>query len=633
MKNSSGDMMGSWTTQNNNHFIYDSQFGGTLILQIFTNGAYNFNQYSLSIWFDDKCEDNDNLGEAFELHPDYWSNLYCADDDWYSLWVDMETNVTLYLNFDGAHSLSFDLYGEYGTQLATGFEVNPGYWQIDYEQGAAGTYLYIHVSGEAIFYDLDIWTYGPMYDDWAEENDYQSESYFLNWGNHSIFHNFDDDWYELPGVVGSDRVTVFLEYDTMTTMYIELYDSTGNPHGYSISNYTGGKELSWTATGSYNKLFLLVWGENDGDWYSMDIELNGQSGPNDDQLEENDAPSDPYALDGSGRWDNLMNFDDDYYALDVITGDIVTVELWCDHGASLVLAITDTTGAQNANDMSTDDGNLIIEFEANASETFMFRVTGDSTGEWYNLEVRFDNTNSSAPSLEWVTFNEGDFWEYSVILEFDDDGGPRGTEKYNGTFRIEITSLYTTPTSVHVDCALIWINLPIEFVGTFPTTLSFEIHEDGMVSEGAQYFGIVPLLMGANYFLNESAIGLPEEYDFFIYNSGNAIDITYLGGVPWWHVAAEFSDTGLLKHLIYELEMVDTSGTPYGKLALSLDLLDTIAGTGGDDNGTTNSTGGTEDPFDGFDLSSIPGYTPYYLIGSGTLTMIALFFVSKRRRS
>lgn len=270
-------------------WIMDGIYTGDRVYLEYTEGDIGHNWYfrvsgpNMGYWYDietslnfggdDYAEPNNYQGEAYWLDWGYHGTFYQFDNDWYKFpSVSDGQTVHVRLVYDTYNdNLSADLVNQYGNPLP--YNV---YYQTDgreYIWNVNGYYseFYLHVWGGnwGQYYDVDVWYESP--DDWAEENDYQGEAYWLDWGDYSGFNQFDDDWFQIPGASTGQTVHVHLVYDTYTDLGIELLDEYGNPHGYSILDRGDGKELVWDVAGNYSTEYIRITGPNNGDWYDLHI--------------------------------------------------------------------------------------------------------------------------------------------------------------------------------------------------------------------------------------------------------------------------------------------------------------------------------------------------------------------------
>ncbi|MHA1620414.1 MAG: hypothetical protein ACTSVZ_14145, partial [Promethearchaeota archaeon] len=275
---------------------------GFLLVILFLGGNIKFAN-SLPL-VDDIYEENDTFATAAEIMPNFYYDLVTEDPDYYWMNVmgDQDINVSIY--YDPSITwMNVSLMNETGDILEISYTVSEGAERVFIDAIGYDQEITIHVESNytGINYDMDIWLYGKDFsmfheDSDTEPNNIQTQAYWLDWNYHTGFIQGDVDWYHIPGVNDGDTVHVYMFYDTSETdLAIEMYDQTGNPHGYFINDFYDGKELIWTAAGSYPEEFLKISGPNSGDDYDLDIWWDfGAS--NDDWAEPNNDQSIAYWL-------------------------------------------------------------------------------------------------------------------------------------------------------------------------------------------------------------------------------------------------------------------------------------------------------------------------------------------------
>ncbi|MHA1474078.1 MAG: hypothetical protein ACTSQ5_02705, partial [Promethearchaeota archaeon] len=270
-------------------FGYDNYESYDMNVEIFPKGTY-----------DDEYEENDVPTSASEIYPNFYHNLVNNDSDYYKINFDNDFSIDIYNSSD----LWAQLY-DYNYNYLADFNVESSYLILDWIPAYHGDYIIV-VNGPDLgdFYDMDIWITG-IYDDWAEPNDFLGESYDVGFGYHDGLVQNDDDWYKVWLEPHDDlKINIFYE-TTSTEMNLELFDEYGTPLA------TGDMEwdhlhLSWI-NGDYGRhLYFKVSGDHSGDWYDIELILNGQMG--DDWAEENDDWNSTFDL-GTGRHNQLFNFD------------------------------------------------------------------------------------------------------------------------------------------------------------------------------------------------------------------------------------------------------------------------------------------------------------------------------------
>jgi hypothetical protein len=254
-------------------------------------------------------------------------------------------------------------------------------------------------------------------DDWAESNDDLGSAYYLEWSWYYNLVQLNEDWYVLPGVGDQDQVNVFLTYDTYNyVLDFELTDQYGNPHDYFIYYYDDGIEISWSSNSYYPNLYIHVWGDNNGAPYELEINQG-----NDDWMEDNDYDFNAWELNLPDSYDDLRNYDDDYFKFYLSSSDKVIIDIHCETYSSLHLFVETESGNPITEDSSTHDGNLQCVITYDNDVWVVFRISGDNVGEWYNLvlSIEYDGgggDDSPDDGNGDYTFDEIDGYSSSFIF-------------------------------------------------------------------------------------------------------------------------------------------------------------------------------------------------------------------------
>jgi hypothetical protein len=171
-----------------------------------------------------------------------------------------------------------------------------------------------------------------------------------------------------------------------TTLNLTLFDE------YSTELAWNGWEnsLDWTNNADYGQyVYLRVIGESVGYWYDLNILINGQ-GAGDDWAEENDDYQNYFYL-GLDYYDSLLNYDDDYFAIDLKTND--TLKVWVHSSAAYWLRlewVDEFDGHTIVSDESWEDGELFLEIYADHDGKYIIAVRGENMGEWYDIDLKTD---------------------------------------------------------------------------------------------------------------------------------------------------------------------------------------------------------------------------------------------------
>ncbi|WP_457556929.1 hypothetical protein [Candidatus Harpocratesius sp.] len=410
-------------------------------LYILVYGPNSGDWYNLDLWWennsvsDDWAEENDEQWSSRWLDiNNYYPDLYQWDDDWYYVWLEPGDFFTVSIWFDNnAWTPSLSLWDSNGDWLANGI-YSDDYIYAEFSDPGVGQYIYIRVLGPNYgdWYNLETKvSFGG--DDWAEENDIQSDAEWLDWGYYSSFYQFDQDWFQIPGVNSGKTVHVYIIFDRYNTdLNIELIDQYGNLHGYVVTDYSDGKELVWTAAGDYPSEYIRVSGPDIGDQYDLNIWWQDENSQ-DDWAEENDEPQNAAWIDAPGQWNDLVQGDQDYYRFHVPVGNI-TIRITCDSMGSFFAELMSSDGSSTlVSDYSSSDGELYLWFSNNVEQDLILLVGGDDGFRWYNLEIQIDSQSSSSDD----TTPSG-----------DDDTGTSPTGNNTNSFsNLDFSSIpgYTTP--------------------------------------------------------------------------------------------------------------------------------------------------------------------------------------------
>ena len=370
----------SWTVDNYEYVAWISDVPQSVYIRIY--GENDEEVYDMTVEivakgvYDDEYEPNNDFPSASEIYPDFFNSLANNDLDYYKIYINFEFSINIY----NTSFLFAQLYSDSYSWI-TNLSVESSYLQLDWEPSYSGDY-YILVSGLNLgdLYDMAIW----MTDDWAEPNDDFYEATYLDFGYHTGLIQKDNDWYEVY-LEQDDKLEIELSFDSeITWMNIELYDeyynflTSGSPDGDQI-------KLSWTNYDYGKSFYIQIYGNDDQYWYDIELSLAG-----DDWFEENDDWDSARNL-SPGQYNQLFNYDDDFYRIHLKEGDIGTIKINCDIDAPLWLVEIDSDDSIYYMDSSTDDGFLEMQFDSNYERDLVIAVKGANYGDWYNLELKIDS--------------------------------------------------------------------------------------------------------------------------------------------------------------------------------------------------------------------------------------------------
>ena len=369
-----------------NKFILSSFFIVLMLVGIVSSGTNNASGFTVP---EDPYEENDDFWDARFIGQGYYSNLCQGDDDWYNISIGANEIIQISLYFDGSQNdIDFELYdnsysligGSYGVSNSESFS-----WTSFISQ-----FLSIRVYGwnNNESYDMDI-LITENNDDWAEPNDYIYDATNLGLGYHDGFISYDDDWYEV-WLESEDELEIKLNFDYGNTlMELELYNEYENflTSGY----YEDGKlTLSWTNYDYSKYVYIKIWANNSGSWYDIDLRLIG-----DDYLEENDDWGFPRSL-APSKYNELFNYDDDFYIFHLKEGETGTIYLNCNNNVQLWLEEISTDDGSISYSFYPTDGNLVWQYHVDIDRDILFAVKGDNQGNWYDLELKIDTKEDNS---------------------------------------------------------------------------------------------------------------------------------------------------------------------------------------------------------------------------------------------
>ena len=218
----------------------------------------------------------------------------------------------------------------------------------------------------------------------------------------------DDDWFRVSLLNGED-VAFDVAFSAIEgNIDIELYDASSS----LLASSTGTGELedvSWTATADedvYLRVFLTTdSGSLPGTAYTLTVTgVPPSCLP--DAFEPNEASTSPAAI-GTGNYNNLSicTADSDWYAIDLLAGDIVTVNLLFDHDeGDLGLQAFDASVTSLVSSFSSDD-NEDVTFSVSSDGPALLQVTldqelGSVPGNSYSLDVAIVSLSCPTDSYE-----------------------------------------------------------------------------------------------------------------------------------------------------------------------------------------------------------------------------------------
>ncbi len=587
-------------------------------------------------WFE---PNNIKLNAANLLLPFFETGLQLNDPDWYEIWLEHNDYIDLSLKTDANTDIFVEIYDSMNVLVIR--------WDID-QYGdmnnifTAGysDYYYILIASVSsqVWYDMQIDLNGQSTntnnDDWAEENDIIEDAKEIFSGYHS-FTLLDDDWFKVD-VNSLETIVVELYSTDYQNLNLEIYNTD---YSFASSSWDigNGLRVEWInqETQSGDELCYIHINGNNANlmYYDLSIWYDSQNQDTDDWLEENDDYRNAVELGIPNRWDDLVNLDDDFYEIKIEANKTAEINLYCGRNDPLWLEdVHPSEGYMIRSDSSTEDGLLQFDFYTEDDGTFMFAVKGDNTGIHYSLDIFIigedhptdDDKPENEPSLDWAPFQIGDWIEYDVSAKFDDDGGPRGEENYNGSVRIEIKDMGLDDESVWVEMEITWDSIPAEFQMENETFITFHIYEDGFVENS--YFGFVNFFMGKGFLFSENAEDWPEDYRYEVRDNGLTLELEASEDEEFWYrFEVKLTEDRYLEYLMMEGDMIDDTGVFYGKGKLEFSLSDYSIDT------SEKSNESDDDPFSNMDLSSIPGF-PMEFVSIASVCVVGMLFIFLRRK-
>ena len=215
---------------------------------------------------------------------------------------------------------------------------------------------------------------------------------------------------------------VNLFYDMGSTwMNLDLYDEYENILSYE--NAEGDHlHLTWTNDNYGKFVYIKVSGPNNGDWYDLELILNGQTG--DDWAEENDFFDDARHLD-FGEYNDMIQADDDWYEFWMEQNDQLEINLFYDMGATWMnLELYDQYQSLVSTGNQEGDHLYINWTNYDPGRSVYIKVSGPNNGDWYDIETILNGQagdDKFEPNNNWNSawyLNPG---YYSQLMNYDDD--------------------------------------------------------------------------------------------------------------------------------------------------------------------------------------------------------------------
>ena len=356
----------------------------------------------------DPFEENDTIEDAALIEESTLEGLTACDGDLdlYSIALGIGDVVTVDLTFSHAEGdIDLAFADAEGTIIDVGDSVDDDE-SVIFEVEESGLYLIAVVLAEELgddpgnTYDLAVDVEPGVVEcaaDEFEENDAFETPADLEAGSHTGLTSCegDADFYAIDLDVG-DEITVALTF-THADGDVDVY--LGDAEGTVLASSTSeddDESFTYTAEEAGQYIVLVnLWedlGDNPGNAYSMDVDVEGAAGGCvDDEQEDNDSIDTAWPVFNESISAVSCDLDDDYYSIFLAEGDTLEVELTFSHADGDVdVILLDSSEAMVAVSESEDDNE---DFEYTATATgeyfivvYLFEDAGD-LGADYGMDV------------------------------------------------------------------------------------------------------------------------------------------------------------------------------------------------------------------------------------------------------
>jgi len=350
-----------------------------------------------------------------------------TDDDWYA--IDLTSGDTLDVDVlftDAEGDIDVELYDPSGTLVASGYSADDNE-TLAWPVSADGTYEIVVwlalddgiLPGNAYSLDVQVSTGPPptCTDDWLEDDDTPptANPVVAPWSDLGLAAcPGDDDWFAVDLLTG-EEVTVNLAFTHAEgDVDLELYDDTATVVDSSTS-LGDGESVTYTATGDgsyFARVFLATdLGGTPGNNYDINVEVVAPV-CTDDFLEDNDdyasaMPIPAALLPGL----NACPADDDFFIIDLLTGDALDVDLLFSHAeGDIDVYLRDPSAAAVASGTSSDD-NESLSWTATADgdhvlEIYLAIDSGAVPGNAYDMLAILDPLVPPCSPGDWFEPND-----------------------------------------------------------------------------------------------------------------------------------------------------------------------------------------------------------------------------------
>ena len=380
------------------------------------SGVFPGNAYGMTIGVtpapacaDDTWEDNDSQVSAPTITPGVFTPLQsCAgDDDWFGVWVEdggiLDANV---LFDDDEGNIDLRIVDPGGTTVASSLSTTSDE-SVSYSAVTTGLHaVRVTLTAEdglvpGNAYDLEVEVTAPCIDDGYEDNDSQLTAVTLSTGATNGLGSCpsDDDYYQVPLVVG-DELNVDLVFDHAEgNIDLEVMDPSYNlvAAAYSVTDGESVGPIVASADGDHLiRVFLTAdQGALLGNAYDIVVDvLPISSICFDDFSEENDTSLTATPV-SSGSYPSLMtcDADDDWFAISLLTGDELTVDVFFnDAEGDIDAQLYDPSGTLVQDGNSSDDDEVLGPLAVTPGglwliRVFLFADAGAYAGNDYDLQL------------------------------------------------------------------------------------------------------------------------------------------------------------------------------------------------------------------------------------------------------
>jgi len=379
-------------------------------------GVFPGNAYDLTIGVtaapscvDDTWEENDSQVAAPTITDGTYTPLQsCAgDDDWFGVWVEDGGILDANILFDDSEgNIDLRVVDPGGTTVASSLSTTSDE-SVSYSAATTGLHaVRVTLTSEdgivpGNAYDLEVEVTPPCIDDGYEDNDSQLSAVPIGTGATNGLGSCpsDDDYYEVDLVVG-DELNVDLLFDHAEgNIDLEVLDPSYNlvAAAYSVTDDEAVGPIVASADGDHLvRVFLAAdSGLLLGNSYDVIVDvLPISSICFDDFSEENDTSLTATPV-SAGAYPSLMtcDADDDWFAISLLTGDELTVDVFFnDAEGDIDAQLLDPSGALVIDGNSSDDDEVLGPIAVTPGglwliRVFLFADAGAYAGNEYDLQL------------------------------------------------------------------------------------------------------------------------------------------------------------------------------------------------------------------------------------------------------